>query len=55
MRSPKPSDTFTGRRRKRLVEVKGRQLIDIEQLRFLTDRMTMQAESAGEFIRRMRD
>ena len=32
-----------------------RQPIDIERLRALTDSMPMQEESAGEFIRRMRD
>jgi prevent-host-death family protein len=32
-----------------------RQPIDVEALRALTDTMPMQTESAGDFIRRMRD
>ena len=32
-----------------------RQRIDVAALRAMTDRMPMQQESAGEFIRRMRD
>ena len=36
------------------VETK-RKPIDVEALRALTDKMTMQPESAGDFVRRMRD
>jgi len=32
-----------------------RKRIDVAELRAMTDRMPMQQESAGEFIRRMRD
>jgi len=32
-----------------------RKPIDVEALRALTDKMTMQPESAGDFVRRMRD
>jgi prevent-host-death family protein len=32
-----------------------RKPIDVAALRALTDRMTLQAESAGDFVRRMRD
>ena len=32
-----------------------RKRIDIDALRALTDRMAPQSESAGEFVRRMRD
>lgn len=34
---------------------KARKRLDIEALRALTSSMPMQSESAGEFIRRMRD
>jgi prevent-host-death family protein len=32
-----------------------RKPIDVEALRALTDKMPMQSESAGDFVRRMRD
>ena len=32
-----------------------RKPIDVDALRALTDKMAMQPESAGEFVRRMRD
>ena len=32
-----------------------REPIDVDALRALTDKMAMQPESAGEFVRRMRD
>jgi prevent-host-death family protein len=40
----------------RIVAVEGkRKPIDVEALRALTDKMAMQPESAGDFVRRMRD